>query len=271
MLLTIFLLFANWYYFPSDSPSTPVKIESLDLKLKEDELAFTFFSLTDGEATLIQHPNGETVLINSGGTMTKSETKMLLELNKINEIPKVVLTNDEKSNIQNLKWLMDEYHVKEVYTIESTAAKISPNEAVSLFIWKEGTTQEILPGVSIEVLNVEKDMDLSVEFLKNRVLFLNSVNQSSEKKLLAQQFASTKIVQFGSYGNKHLISDELIRHLDPQIAIFFHEKDKKPEQELIQRLAEAWIDVYHAKRHGTIIIKFTDNNYEVLTIANEEK
>jgi competence protein ComEC len=275
MLLTLFLMFANWYYFPSDSPSTPVKIENVDLNLKENELAMTFFSLTDGEATLIQHPNGETVLINSGGTKTKAELKNLLELYGIDKISKVVLTNQHQSNIENLNWILENYHVSECYSNESTSSVIKslmkPDVAVSQLIWDENTNEEILPGLKIEVLNDEDGIDLSVEFLSHRILLLNPVNQTTEKQLLAKQFAKTKIVQFRGYGDEQQISDELINHLDPQVAVFFQKENNKPDQELFQRLAEAWVDVYFAKRHGTITIKFTDNNYEVLTISNEEK
>lgn len=42
-LFAFMVLFANWYYIPKDSPAVPVKVESIDLKLKSDELAMTFF------------------------------------------------------------------------------------------------------------------------------------------------------------------------------------------------------------------------------------
>ena len=252
MLLSFFLLFANWYYFPSDSPSTPVKIENVDLNLKENELALTFFSLTDGEATLIQHPNGETVLINSGGTNTKAELKNLLKLYDIDKISKVVLTNRQNSNIQNLNWILKDYHVSEFYTNESISAEIKslmkPKVAVSHFIWDENTSVEILPGLIIEVLNDEKGMDLSVEFLSHRILLLNPVNQITEKQLLAKQFAKTKIVQFGGYGDKQQISDELIKHLDPQVAVLF----QKTIISQIRSFSNVW------QKHGLMYISQKD-------------
>ena len=66
-LVLAFLAFMNWYYIPMDSPSEPVEVEGIDMNLKRNELSFTFFSLSDGEAALIQHGNGENILINTGG------------------------------------------------------------------------------------------------------------------------------------------------------------------------------------------------------------
>ena len=45
----------------------PDDVEKIDVKLAEHQAAVTFLGLTTGEATLVQGPNGENILINIGG------------------------------------------------------------------------------------------------------------------------------------------------------------------------------------------------------------
>jgi len=53
-------------------------------------------------------------------------------------------------------------------------------------------------------------------------------------------------------------------------AIIFKSNSIKPDPDLVEMLHEAWIDVYFTKQHGTVTIKLTDSNYDVITILSKD-
>ncbi|MDZ5473228.1 ATP-dependent DNA helicase [Bacillus sp. 31A1R] len=274
VLFALLLSFTNWYYIPSNS-SVPVEVEKIDLNLKTNELAVTFLSLSNGESILIQHSNGENILINTGGSGTEEELRKLFELYNVNKISTVILTN-VAANSENLSWVLQNYDVKQMIaggsTIKHFETFLNKDEDVSYHIWSSGTKQQILPGLNTEVLfegNGENEgMDLSIQFLRHRLLIMTSSSDRAMTKLLTQQLADVNIVKIADFARENVITDELIKHIDPQIAIVFHSKIVKPSSDLFKSLQAAWIDVYYTKKHGTVTMKFTDVNYEVITISN---
>ncbi|UII54608.1 ATP-dependent DNA helicase [Cytobacillus spongiae] len=279
VLLAMMLFFTNWYYIPSESPSLPVEVESIDLKLKNDEIAFTFLSISDGEAILIQHGNGENILINTGGEGTEKEIKKLLQLYDVNKISTILLTEDDRCCNSNLEWMITFYDVKQLITGDSLLNKLKEQidlyDDVSVHSWSKGTKQQILPGFHSEVLfegsGVEEGMDLAIHFFRHKILLMSSTNKSVEQQFLKKDLADINIVKIPSFARENAVSESLIKHIDPQMAIIFQSKTTKPSSELLDMLHQAWIDVYYTKKHGTVTMKFTDINYEVITISNKDE
>ncbi|MEK3853380.1 ATP-dependent DNA helicase [Cytobacillus sp. FSL H8-0458] len=278
VLFAFMLLFANWYYIPKDSPAVPVKVESIDLKLKSDELAFTFFSLTDGESALIHHENDEKVLINTGGQGTEGELKKLLELYGVNQISAVILTNEELYNKASLKWLIKNFGVREIIANKSALSELKAEKGIGdldLHAWNQNTKQQLFPGFHAEVLYEGSDlgegMDISFTFERHRMLFMNSTSPEAKESLMGKELSNVNIVKLPAFGRAGSISEEMIKHLDPQIAILFYRPSIKHDSDLFRLLNDAWVDVYYTRKHGTITIKFTDVNYELFTIFQGEE
>lgn len=278
VLFAFMLLFTNWYYIPKDSPAVPVKVESIDLKLKSDELAFTFFSLSDGEASLLHHGNDEKVLINTGGPGTEEELKKLLELYGVNRISAIILTDEELYNVASLKWLIEDFGVKEIIAYDSAVSELRAENGISdlsLHAWNQNFKQQLFPGLLAEVLYAGNEsgegMDISFTFARHRVLFMNSTSPKSKHFLIKKELSNVNIVKLPAFGRNDSISEEMIKHLDPQIAILFYKPSIKHDSDLFGLLNDAWVDVYYTRKHGTVTIKFTDINYELFTIFQGEE
>lgn len=271
-----FMIFlTSWYYIPLESPTNPVEINRINLNLKNKELAMSFFSLSDGEAALIQHPDGENILINTGGTKTESELKNLLELYQVSKIAAIILTSEENCCVQNLKWLIEEYDVKKVIAGEHTinTLKIEGNNLFEMEfeLWSKGMLQEPLPETAFEVLNDKTGLDLSIRFLNKRVVWLNSPSTEAEEFLLKPEFKDTNIFKLSSFEINEENASELLKHLDPQIAILYFNKDVQPNTDLLESLNHAWVNFFYSKNQVTATVKFTEKNYEVFKISNKEK
>lgn len=278
VLFAFMLLFANWYYIPKDSPAVPVKVESIDLKLKNDELAITFFSLSDGESVLIHHGNDEKILINTGGQGTEGELRKLLELYGVNQISAVILTDEELYNKASLKWLIKNFGVREIIANESALSELKSEKGISdldCHAWKQNAKQQLFPGLHAEVLYEGSDlgegMDISFIFQRHRVLFMNSTSPEAKEFLMKKKLSNVNIVKLPAFGGNGSISEEMIKHLDPQIAILFYRPSIKHDSDLFRLLNDAWVDVYYTRKHGTVTIKFTDVNYELFTIFPDEE
>lgn len=277
-LFAFMLLFANWYYVPKDSPAVPVKVESIDLKLKSDELAITFFSLSDGESALIHHGNDEKVLINTGGKGTEGELKKLLELYGVNQISTVILTDEELYNKASLKWLINNFGVREFIASESAVSELKAEKGISnldFHSWTQNTKQQLFPELYAEVLYEGSEqgegMDISFTFERHRILFMNSTSARAKEALMGKELSNVNMIKLPAFGRAGSISEDMIKHIDPQIGILFYRKSIKHDTDLFRLLNDAWVDVYYTRKHGTITIKFTDVNYELFTIFQGEK
>ncbi|MGJ7920011.1 ATP-dependent DNA helicase [Neobacillus sp. LXY-4] len=268
------LLFTQWYYIPLESPGTPAQISSIQMNLKDDELALTFFSLSDGEAALIQHPNGDNVLINTGGNGTEQELRNLLELYHIRKLDQIILTSEKSCCFQNLNWLIDDYGVESLLTrrgAENDLPITSSRKTLNLQLMSSGMVREIVPGLMMEVLNDQQGLNLSLQFLNRRVLWFNTPDSNREKYLLKDEQVNTTIIKLPSEATEHFISAELIEQLDPQIAFLFPHKSGKELADLLEQLQHAWVHVYSNNHKGAVTIKFTEDNYEVFRISDQEK
>ena len=267
------LAFLNWYYIPFQSPSAPVEVEGVDVNLKRNELAFTFFSISDGEAALIQHGSGENILINTGGKDTLQELERLLSLFQVNSISSVILT--QKDGVSNLAQVVQKYKVKQIITGDAAYKAFNvPTGEVKVIGWEQEALHKLAPGLTAEVVYDGKEdnegTDISFQFFHHQIFYVSSASQKSEQAFLNEPLKNVNIVKLPFYAAKGTFSDLLIEHLDPQIAVIFKSNTIKPDPDLLEMLNEAWIDVYFTKQHGTVTIKLTDSNYDVITIMSEE-
>ncbi len=274
-LILAFLAFMNWYYIPFESPSAPVEVEGVDVNLKRNELAFTFFSLTDGEAALVQHPNGENILVNTGGKETVKELERLLTLFHVKTISTVILTSEEGK--ANLEELIKKYKVNQIVTGASANQSLAENAitaGVKVSAWEQGDLQKLMPGLTAEVVydgrGENEGTDISFQFYHHQILYVSSASHKSEQAFLGKPLKNVNILKLPQYAAKGSFSDLLIEHLDPQLAIIFKSNLIKPDPDLVEMLHEAWIDVYFTKQHGTVTIKLTDSNYDVITILSKD-
>jgi competence protein ComEC len=274
-LILAVLAFMNWYYFPYESPSAPVEVEGVDVNLKRNELAFTFLAISDGEAALIQHANGDNILVNTGGKGTIKELERLLALFHVKELSTIILTAN--AGQENLDQIIDKYKVSRIFTGKAgnqvLAEALIPTD-VKVQTWKQGDLLKLMPGLTAEVIfdgsGENEGTDISFQFFHHQIFYISSASHDSEQAFLAEPLKNVNIVKLPFFAAKGSFSDLLIEHLDPQLAVIFKSNSIKPDPDLVEMLHEAWIDVYFTKQHGTVTIKLTDSTYDVITILSEE-
>ncbi|MFP7297868.1 ComEC/Rec2 family competence protein [Neobacillus niacini] len=251
-------------------------VESIDMNLKDHEMAVTYLGLGDGEATLIQGSNGENILVNTGGEETIDELREVLKTYGVKEISTLIITNTQNFFLDQLTQIVSKYKVKQlIATTEITREITNSFKDVKVIPWVEGTNQVLFPDLSAEVLYAGKEtnegIDFTLQFFKHRLFLMTSSSQQVEEKLLNKNLDDVTIFKVPNWAKEDSLSERLIQHVNPQISILFESEQYQPDPDIIYDLQDTWSEVFFTKKHGTITIKFTENNYEVFTFPVEKE
>lgn len=259
ILLIMFLIVTS---FPSD------QIEAKRMLLDKNEAIFVFFSLPDGEAMLIQTGRGKDFLVNTASK--ESEDDLLAQLTNIgvDQLDSIILTNQEKSTCGNTSRIVERYHVESVIhgaNLEEICSK-SNNHAKEV-IWKEGELHELNPGLSVRVLPSMGESDMSLFFMygKTSLMYLASGELELEQKIADSYPLKAEIIKIADYARTQSPTLHFLEEVDPHVAMVFPLQGSRPNEGLLERLHESWIEVYQLKKTGTTTILCNLEDYEVLS------
>ncbi len=274
-ILVLLVLFQSLFLSAFSGSEIPTEIEKVDLKLSNKELAITFLNLSSGEATLIQHGNGENVLINTGGPETQAELESLLKMYNVSLVKSIIITKEDQQYQSNLEWLTKRYPTSKVVIGEQFAipAFLSKERIIKL---KKNDSHPIVPLLKAKVVHEGlssdglQSYDLFLEMGRHYLLYMSTGNINAEMSLLTnEELSKVNIVKIPNFAQNDGSSQDFIEHIDPQVAIIFTKKDLNPSPDVMERLKETWIDTYMTKQFGNITIKANQNEYEVITISIE--
>jgi len=277
ILLIILAIFIPSSLLAKADTSITGQVENVELNIKEHEAAVTFLGLSAGEATLVQGPNNENILINAGGKGTKAELESWLSLYNVKEISTLILTNGQELSYNKINQVIMKYNIKEIITTPEFSKLLAKNLdqsiPISFISWGEGTRKEILPEMTAEVQFVGNEpnegMDLMLNFFEHNIFLMTSFSNRAEQTLLKKNLKNVNVFKIPNSNKEKPLSDQLIQYLNPQISILFAVKEHQPNINILHDLHGIWSEVYFTKKHGTVTIKFTESNYEVITIPAE--
>lgn len=279
MLLILSILFIQATTTVMASPSISTNVESIDLNLMDDEMAVSFFRLSVGEATLIQGPNKENILVNTGEKESKAELEEWLYLYRVRKIHTLILTSGQDLPYYQIHQLILKYHIKEVIVAPELVASLTNhlhlNNQLVVQSWREGTKNVIFPELTAVVpftgLEKNEGLDLLFQFFQHRLFLMTSFSKQAEKKLINTDLRNISVLKVPNYGKKDSLSERFIQYVNPHLSILFSAGKQLPDPNIVHDLLDTWSEVYFTKRDGTITIKFTESNYEVFSIPVESE
>lgn len=252
-------------------------IDHVDLNLANDEIGFTFFDLSDGEAALIQNTE-QNVLINTGSKMAEYELFERLQMYGVDHIERLIITNSAQAYTGNLKKVLETYNVK---TLISSKAIIDDLEkrvdlsGVDLHIWSNGKQSDVLPGLKTNVLYEtpsetespdDKALVVRLRYGKDKVLYMGLADRKVERQLIDSPLIDCEILKVGDFGKEYVTVPQFLENVNPQVAILFHKQGLRPNKRMLEQFDDVWIDVYHTHHAGPVSIKFDRQSYKVITI-----
>jgi competence protein ComEC len=197
----------------------------------------------------------------------------------VKEISTLIITNTQNLFLDQLTQIISKYNVKQLIVTAEIAKEltnISPSLTdVKVIPWSEGITQVLFPDLSAEVLYAgigeNEGLDFTLQFFKHRLFLMTSSSQQVEENLLKKNLDDVTIFKVPNWAKEDSLSQKLIQHVNPQISILFESEQHQPDPDIIYDLQDTWSEVFFTKKHGTITIKFTENNYEVFTFPVEKE
>jgi beta-lactamase superfamily II metal-dependent hydrolase len=266
-LMTICILLFNWGIF---QPELPHDVEKINLNLSKDEIAFTFFDLSQGESTLIQSSTGDNILLNTGGPEAGEELLYYLDIYGVDELKTVIVTSETDEYIGNLQSVVKNVQVHNI--VLPDASMDSPLQMKNV-TWAEGDMTQLFEGLNCELLSKgNKDdhftMDILLEYKGTNILYMTSAMEKVENKLMEKKDLSVvNILKVGDFGNPSGTTEAFLEECDPQVAIVFYKDDQKGITDVLERLHETWMDIYQTRQVGNISVKAKDHDYQVFTIT----
>jgi competence protein ComEC len=254
----------------NDTVSIPEEIEGVDLNLSENEYAFTFFDLIEGEASIIQGFDGSTIMLNTGTKKSREELMQWLKLYGVKKINSLIITKMDNSYRDNLEWAISTYQIPEIVVGKTLYDKnkdfFDGFLETNVNVWAKATKEKFSEQIEFSVLcendNPGTGMDLSINISGNALLYLTS---SKYDNAGMENLAKTDIKLIKT--NSTAMTTETAKHLDPQ-TIVLDTLPKGSQEKMVEELNENWIELYVLKKQGTITAKFTENTHEVYPIKN---
>jgi len=270
----------------------------------DERLTVTFFSIGQGESTLVTFPDGRRMLIDGGGTYRESEFdvggRLLVPALRglgVDRIDYLVLSHSHPDHILGLKEVTAQFPVGEFWEsgrngdssdYRELRARLGAN-GVPVRVINADTPPISIAGVSIEPLapftggtgasgaqekSVNED---SLAFRLSRgtfsLLFTGDIGIRTEETLLgARRCLQSKILKVAHHGSRHSSSSGFLRAVAPEVALISAGRGNRfglPHEESLQRLESMGISVYRSDIHGTIELSSDDKGFKVVSLDGQ--
>jgi len=249
------------------------------------DLRVHYIDVGQGDSTLIQLPNGQTMLIDGG---KQSDSQKLLDYLKGMEIKSIdflIATHPHEDHIGGLPAVIKELDIRSIYMprVEHTTRAFENlllsimDQGLSINTAKSGVNIVTLPDLQIDIVapvgSAYNDMNnhsavIKLTYKNKAFLFTADAEGESEKQITAN--IKSEVLKVGHHGGNTSTTEDFLRKVAPEIAIISCGKDNSyghPHKELLDRLATAGAKVYRTDELGTIIITYDDGDW--ITIETE--
>jgi competence protein ComEC len=257
-----------------------ILVWSAVLTMPDDRLHVSFLDVGQGDAILIQMPNGQDILIDGG----PDPQKINLELGEKlpfwdRTIDLVVCTQPQADHITGLVEILQRYKVKQVLEPEVSYDSSIYQEWCNLVEEKQikrdtaqaGQEIDLGSGVKIEVQNPPESLweETSDDVNNNGVvlrlswgqvsfLFTADIREEVEFELIGQRAnLKSTVLEVSHHGSKTSTTSQFLGAVDPDIAVICVGADNPfghPSPEVLERLTDRLGEdnVYRTDQDGTI-------------------
>jgi competence protein ComEC len=257
-----------------------ILVWSVALTTPDYKLHISFLDVGQGDAILIQTPNGQDILIDGG----PDPQKINLELSKKlpfwdRTIDLVVCTQPQADHVTGLVEVLQRYEVKQVLEpgvpydsdIYQEWLRLVEDKGIEYNIARAGQEIDLDNGIKIEVLNppatlyegTSHDVDnngvvLKLSWDKVGFLFTADIREEVEFELIGQRAnLKSTVLKVAHHGSKTSTTSQFLAAVDPEVAVISVGADNTfghPSPEVVERLIDrvGEDNVYRTDEDGTI-------------------
>lgn len=260
-----------------------IQIQSIFEQTIRKDLKVTFFDVGQGDAALIQTPNGKNLLIDTGiwNPGYNSGTSVLLpffEDQGIEKLDAVILSHPHADHIGGIISLIDGIKIDTIYNsgfeydsglyqryLEKASEKAIPVKELSL-----GDQISTDPSVLLLVLGPDgmvhnKDPNqhsviLELVYGETEILFTGDAGEEQERRLTEEYsiMLNTDILKVGHHGSRTSSGADFLKLVKPEIAVVSLAEQNRfshPHTEAIHRIMHTNAHVFYTSRDKAIVFK----------------
>jgi len=257
-----------------------ILVWSVVLTMPDDKLHVSFFDVGQGDAILVQTPNGQNILIDGG----PDPQKINLELSKKlpfwdRTIDLIVCTQPQADHVTGLVEVLQRYEVKQAIYSEIPYdssiywewLRLIEDKGIKHEIARAGQGIDLGNGIKMEVLNppgglfegTSHDVDnngvvLRLIWGKVSFLFTADIRKEAEFELIRQRAnLRSTVLKVAHHGSKTSTSPQFLAAVNPEVVVVSVGADNTfghPSPEVVERLIDRLGDdnVYRTDEDGTM-------------------
>ena len=246
-----------------------------------------------GDAHLIEAPGGQVSLVDTASTETVDTVVQYLKRREIDNIDRIILTHPHWDHIGGVPTLVRQFDVGAVYRpgldhpthLNRRTDDVLRKYAVPVHIRQRGETIPLSPTSTATVLHPGPQRtgslnpdSLAFSFSAGpvRIAMMGDVIGKSVETLRSHnRLTSVDVVKIAHHGNESGTPGVLLDELDPRVAIITaplrtNDPWGKPDPELIQRLRNHGITIFHTGKTGTIRLTMNKEGLNSVAIGSLE-
>ncbi len=269
------------FLFSNIETSPQVFGKELSNSTNYSDLTVYFIDVGQGDSILIQTPDSEYLLIDTGVRSYSSEVISFLQSKSVNYISAFIATHPHADHIGGAQEIFDNFEILSVYepgydydsATYQRFVDAYENEGCPVYTDCEvdsGDYIDISSYVSFQILHINKDAsntnDASIviraDYETVSFLFTGDINGDKgdyvESYLVDNWDVDIDILKVSHHGSKHASTNNFLYEATPDVSIISCGEDNPyghPHFEALQRLSDVGSTVYRTDESGDITIK----------------
>ncbi|MEE8620037.1 MAG: ComEC/Rec2 family competence protein [Dehalococcoidia bacterium] len=257
-----------------------ILVWSVALTMPDDKLHVSFLDVGQGDAILIQTPNGQDILIDGGPDFQKINLELSQKLPFWDRtIDLVVCTQPQADHVTGLVEVLQRYKVKQVLepgvsynsSVYQEWINVVEDKGIEYNIARTGQEIDLGNGIELEVLNPPQDLFeetshdvdnngvvLRLTWGKVSFLFTADIREAAEFELIGQRAnLRSTVLKVAHHGSDTSTTSQFLAAVDPEVAVICVGANNPfghPSPEVMQRLIDGLGEdnVYRTDEDGTV-------------------
>lgn len=242
-----------------------------------------FIDVGQGDSTLIQSPNGKTILVDGGKESAGEKVVSYLKKAGVTSIDVLIATHPDADHIGGLTDVLESIPVKKVmdsgkvHTTETYFGYLSliDSKNISFEVPKTGQVLNIDSSLNIQVLNSgdrnvsdnnENSIVLKITYGTVSFLLTGDAGTEVEDEMIKKFNVKSTVLKAGHHGGSTSTSQVFVNAVKPEVTILSYGKDNSyghPTDAVVSRLKAVGSKLYSTAESGDIVVRTDGKTYSV--------